>query len=98
MPTTDVSQHDKPTHAAQQSGYDQRSDSFEGLSCSQEDIAAGLAADASWGNFAEDGCVEQKLLDELTTKGAGKSFPFICYSSQKRPKHFHNSANGIQYT
>lgn len=35
----------------------------------QDDITPDLAGGDTWGNFAEDGCVEQKLLDELATKG-----------------------------
>ncbi len=35
----------------------------------QDDTKVGAAGDDIWGNFAEDGCVEQKLLEELTAKG-----------------------------
>lgn len=34
-----------------------------------QDETTGAAGDDTWGNSAEDGCVEQKLLEELTTKG-----------------------------
>ncbi|KAK9909741.1 hypothetical protein WJX75_006802 [Coccomyxa subellipsoidea] len=39
----------------------------------EDDITPDLAGGDTWGNFAEDGCVEQKLLDELATKGTSAS-------------------------
>ncbi|BDA42988.1 probable DNA excision repair protein ERCC-6-like [Coccomyxa sp. Obi] len=65
---------DEESSGDEESGSDDETASEHSSSLSEEeDKTAGAAGDDSWGNFAEDGCVEQKLLEELTTKGASAS-------------------------